>query len=268
MTILPVVLGDNPHVSVSTIESYIACPRKVWRQKFAPKDQRLPYQSSGALIAGGAAHMPVERAVEARNKLRSFNWPDDWEGITRNAKKWYDAEFNLRERKDRYQWTEGERQKVYDGGWHAAQALLAAAGTLDLVSVEESFSMPLRAGWTIDGRKDGRQRDRSLVDLKTESATPSAQWKWTQEKADSSLQAGIYVAHEMHVRGSDVPTGFLFVVARKKEGAVAKVFPTVITRPRAAMAVSVARLVSIFIENGIFPRPRPGCWGCPLNGDC
>ncbi len=268
MTILPVVLGDNPHVSVSTIESYIACPRKVWRQKFAPKDQRLPFQSSGALIAGSAAHKPIEKAVEARNKLRLSRWPDDWERITRPAEKWYATEFKEREQQDKHQWAEGERDRAFIGGWYAAQALLAAVKGLDIVSVEEEFEFPLRTRWRVKGRKDGRLRNRALVDLKTEAANPSAQWKWTQEKADSSLQAGIYVAHEMHVHGSDVPDGFLFVVARKKEGAVAKVFPTVITRPRAAMAVCVARLVSIFIENGIFPRPRPGCWGCPLNGDC
>ncbi len=268
MTPLPVVLPDNPHVSVSTIESYISCPRKVWRQKFAPKDRRLPFETSPALIAGSAAHAPVEKAVEAQQKLRSFRWPDDWESVTRNAKKWYDAEFNLRERQDKYEWAEGERITAYDGGWHAAQALLASVKDLDIVAVEEEFEFPLRVGWRVKGRKDARRRNNALVDLKTEAANPSAPWKWTQDKADQSLQAGIYVADERYRFGPDAPDEFLFLVARKKPNAVTKPFPTTVTQTRANMAVNLARLVSILIERGIFPRPRPACWGCPLNGEC
>lgn len=263
---LPVVLNDHPHVSVSTIEAYITCPRKVWLEKFAPKDQRVPFVPTGALVAGSAAHAPVEKAVETRNKLRAYRWPDDWESITRNARKWYDAEFNLRERQDRIEWQPGERSKVYDGGWAAAQTLLAGCKDLDIVTVEEEFALPLRGRWSIKGRKDARLRDGNLIDLKTESATPSAEWRWTQQKADESLQAAIYVADEYAKTG--VLPSLTFLVARKRPNSKLRVFPTTPNHVRVHMALGIAKLMTILIEHGIFPRRPGGCWGCPLQGGC
>lgn len=266
---LPVVLGDRPHVSVSTIEGYIACPRRLWRQKFAPKADRLKWVTSGALIAGGAAHVPLEKAVEARNKLRNFNWPTDWDSVTRNASRWYDQEFNTRERQSKIAWKEGERMVTYEGGWSASQALLVAAGPLDIVRVERSFSMPLRGMWTIDGRIDAELGDGGMADLKTEAAKPSAAWKWSQEKADTSLQVAVYAGVRLYETG-ELPPYFLIIVARKKPNSVATIYRTTPNHTRVRMALSFASLVSMLIEAGMFPRPKWPCFSCPLmtEGGC
>ena len=269
MTPLPVVLGDNPHVSVSTIESYVFCPRRTYREKFAPKADRLPFRTTPDLIAGSAAHAPVEKAVEARNKLKGFSWPHDWASVTRNADKWFGQEFNARERQSRITWAEGERLATYEGGLHASSALLVAAGPLDIVSVERKFSLPLRPGWTVDGRIDAELGDGSMVDFKTEKASPSPAWKWSQEKADTSLQAAIYAGVRLHETGT-LPPSFTFIVARKKAGSIANQFPTYPNHTRVRMALSFASLVSVLIEAGMFPKPKWPCFGCPLSesGGC
>lgn len=266
VTPLPVVLGDKPHVSVSTIESYLYCPRRTWREKFAPPDLRIPFRTGPELVVGSAAHTPVEYVLQRRIDARRLGMPDDWARLTSNVERWYDAAFTKRE-KDVEDWKKLGRHETYLSGLHACAALVDAAEPLDVVAVERSFSLPLWGIWTVDGRIDGELADLALVDFKTEAAKPSTAWKWSQEKADTSLQAGVYAAVTLHETGM-LPPYFLFIVARKKAGSVAKVYRTVPTRPRIAMAMTIARFVALFIERGNFPKPRSGCWGCPLNGEC
>lgn len=261
---LPVTLPDRPHVSATAIEAYLACPRRVWRERYAPESQRLPRTVTRQLAVGVAVHEALERALRRRIDARRLGLPDDWDRLTDNSRRDFDRAFDAcaREVAD---WgpasPEGERAE----GWGAAGALLEAVRPLAVVAVERSFSTAIRDGWTLDGRVDAVLGDGTLVDFKTEGKAVRDPWRWSAERARTALQPGMYAAGWAAETGA-LPASLTFVVAPKAAGAVARSYAVRLSAGHAVVARAVAVVVSRAIEGGVFPRGSE-CRFCPLKSE-
>lgn len=245
------------NVSKSSIERYLSCPAKFWRERLAPPADRRQEPTTGPLIAGRAAHTVIETLIRAmRSAKRSgLDGPDTQnrqrENVPRLYEKAFTAEVIACPDAD---WGDRGRQDHYDGGLAATRALVADALGQPISAEEVPFSVELAPGLRLTGRIDAILANGALVDFKTQTASRFSPWRWTHEKAQHDLQPAVYALGMIRERGV-LPASFTFRVAEKTPGAHVETFPVPLTHAHAAVAHVIALTVAKAIERGVFPMP-------------
>lgn len=196
-----------PHLSFSQLSTLLGCPEKHRRHYLLGHRGN----TSGAIIMGQAAHVAPEIALKS---IQATGMKSKDAAMTGVKHKW--AELAAGE----IEWGDLEPEKARETALGFGLTLYEQAvpavrkGTLH---AEWGFNIPIPSceGWTFKGNVDHIRRDgkRLIVDdWKTTSS------KWTQSKADSSLQVQAYFwAIWQHF--GEMPKEFQFhIVNRPKKG--------------------------------------------------
>lgn len=244
-------------VSKSSIDRYLQCPARFWRERIAPKELRRKEPTTGPLIVGRAVHTVIELLVRNARLARRTGIDND---LTRsrqlaNIARQYDgaiAEELTTE--TAVEWGRTGKDAEVAGGLGALTALAAEVIALPISGEEVPFSIAIAPEIQLTGRVDAILEDGQLVDFKTQTPSRFSPWRWTPAKAAADFQPPMYAAGIQQELGY-IPTSFTFIVAEKAPGAVVETYPVSLTPAHVAWARVTALLVARAIAAGIFPMP-------------
>lgn len=260
-------------VSKSSIDRYLSCPARFWRERLAPKELRRKEPVTGPLIVGRAVHTVIELLVRNSRLARRTGIDND---LTRsrqleNVARQYDcAVTDEIAGEPTVDWGRTGKDKEVAGGLGALQALAAAVIALPISGEEVPFSIAIAPDIQLTGRVDAILEDGRLVDFKTQTPSRFSPWRWTQAKARADFQPPMYAAGVQQELGY-IPASFTFIVAEKAPGAVVETYLVSLTPAHVAWARVTALLVARAIAAGIFPMPNgTACDRCFLKkeGGC
>jgi hypothetical protein len=250
-------------VSKSSIDRYLQCPARYWRERIAPPELRRKEPVTGPLIVGRAVHTVIELLVRNARLARRTGIDND---LTRsrqlaNIGRQYDgAVTDEIAGEPTIDWGRNGKDAETAGGFGALQALAAAVITLPISGEEVPFSIAIAPDVQLTGRVDAILEDGRLVDFKTQTPSKFSPWRWTAAKARTDFQPPMYAAGILQELGY-IPKTFTFIVAEKAPGAVVETYPVSLTPAHVAWARVTALLVARAIAAGIFPMPN----GAPCN---
>lgn len=244
-------------VSKSSIESYLRCPAKFWRERFAPPELRRKEPTTGPLIIGRAVHTVLETLVHSARAARKTGIDNE---LTRarqlaNIARKYDRAVTAEIAADSTgDWGRTGLNGEYTGGLAALEALAAAALAQPISGEEVPFTVELAPGMQLTGRIDAILDDGNLIDFKTQTANRFSPWRWSLAKAREDFQAPMYALGMVYERGY-LPRTFTFLVAEKAAGATVEPFTVALTPAHVAWARVTALTVARAIEREAFPMP-------------
>lgn len=257
-------------LSRSSMERYLSCPARYWRERLAPPNVRRKEPTTGPLVAGRAAHTVIEAIVRSARSAKKTGIDNDFTrsrqlaNVPRLYERAFTAELVLEPSID---WGKTGQQAEYEGGLAATVALAAAAVDQPIGAEEVPFTIAITPNVQLTGRIDAVLTDGNLVDFKTQTANRFSTYRWSAAKAALDSQPPLYALGMFHARGV-LPKTFTFLVAEKAAGAVVEPFLVSLIPAHLAWARLTVLVVARFIEQQVFPMPGgKACDRCFLKAE-
>lgn len=219
------------HLSFSSISRYLKCGKQ-WQKKYLEK---LPEGKSDAKEFGRAWHYMTREKIVTSKPLE-----DCW--LTAIEQEPVSEEMFLL----------GNKMLTSPGITQAIQGLSVKPESLEM---ETELHIPGVSVPTI-GFIDMIQNDGTPIDIKTASR------KWTQEQADTSLQATFYLAALEQLQMVKLPAKFKFVVFTKTKNPTVQILETTRTHEDVFALYGLIGEVWQAIQREVFTPTDPGNWWC------
>lgn len=230
-----IIPGLVPHLSASSISTFLRCPRRWWFKYVA----KLPEPSDMGLVAGSSFHDVAEHVMNLR--LQGFDLPSgpEAEDLARGYVDERSAKAGLA---DEDIIIASDRSARQSRAW-----VEKVAPDMNPVSVEDKFDTIIE-GVRVIGRFDLVDADGICHDWKTKARKP------TEDEHMRSVQSEVYA------RVHDGPIGYTYLIDRPKEGSADVVRRLIqnhndLTQLKEMAEESISDTARS-IRSGVFPRRR------------
>ncbi|MCC6315940.1 MAG: PD-(D/E)XK nuclease family protein, partial [Thermomicrobiales bacterium] len=165
------------HLSASSITTYLDCPARFKATRIDKRAEPI----GPALAVGVAMHAALEQHFRVLQQGALGGPGSGFEPDEDELRRWSASAFR-RESERVTVWGRGDKTFHERSGAAAAVAIGRALPGLTPSGVEVGFSVPLREGWTLDGRIDLIAAG-AVWDFKSQTADSTSEWRWHAGKA-------------------------------------------------------------------------------------
>jgi hypothetical protein len=244
--------GDNSHLSVSSISTFIKCPER-WRRRYIEGE----YEPSGpAALLGSAIH-----GAEGHNFQLKIDTGEDLPEA--DVLDIYAEEFDLRVDTTEVDWRDEKPGTVKDAGARILPIYhRITAPKVRPKAVERKYELAFQdVDWTFDGYIDVEEEDDGIVDLKVKARALS------QADADIDLQPTANLLAK-RAEGSPAPEFRFHPLVKVLKPEPKHVQPVVTTRTDQQLDAFITRVYGIAaemqwrMETDNWAGAVPGSWWC------